>query len=99
MTYQLYKKDFAAGQTVTLGEVNQSSCVNYAVAVTAQQKTPIIGDINADGLCNKTDLVMMRDYLMTTGTLTPEQGVIADINADGKLNAVDLTLLKRILLK
>jgi pectinesterase len=99
VTYQLYKKDFAAGQTVTLGEVNQASCVNYAVAVTAQQKTPVIGDINADGICNKTDLVMMRDYLLTTGTLTPEQGAIADMNADGKLNAVDLTLLKQLLMK
>ena len=99
MTYQLHKKDFAAGQTVTLGEVNQASCVNYAVAVTAQQKTPVIGDINADGICNKTDLVMMRDYLLTTGTLTPEQGAIADMNADGKLNAVDLTLLKQLLMK
>ena len=99
VTYQLYKKDFAAGQTVTLGEVNQASCVNYAVAVTAQQKTPVIGDINADGICNKTDLVMMRDYLLTTGALTPEQGAIADMNADGKLNAVDLTLLKQLLMK
>lgn len=59
----------------------------------------MIGDINADGVCDKTDLVMLRDYLLTVGTLTPEQGAIADLNADGKLNAVDLTLLKRILIK
>lgn len=97
--HQLYKKDFNAGETVTLGEVNQSGCVNYAVAATAQQTVPVIGDINADGICNKTDLVMLRDYLLTAGTLTPEQGKNADMNADGKLNAIDLTLLKRILIK
>ena len=99
VTYQLYKMDFNVGETVTLGEVNQSGCVNYAVAVTAKQAAPVIGDINADGVCDKTDLVMLRDYLLTVGTLTPEQGAIADLNADGKLNAVDLTLLKRILIK
>ena len=99
VTYQLYKKDFAAGQTVTLGEVNQSSCVNYAVAVTAKQAAPVTGDINADGACGIADLVMMHKYLMRTGDLTPEQGAIADMNRDGKINAKDLTLLKRILLK
>ena len=99
VTYQLYKKDFAAGQTVTLGEVNQSSCVNYAVAVTAKQAAPVIGDINADGTCDLADLVMMHKYLMRTGDLTPEQGAIADMNRDGKISAKDLTLLKRILLQ
>ena len=99
VTYQLWKKDFSAGQTVTLGEVNQSSSVNYTVAVTEQkQPEPLEGDINADGICDKTDLVMMRDYLLTTGTLTPDQGKIADMNRDGKVNAIDFTTLKRLLM-
>ena len=97
VTYQLYKKDFAANETVTLGALNQANCVNYAVAVT-EQKQQVIGDINADGVCNLADVVMLQKYLLTTGTLTPDQGAIADLNKDGKLNAVDLTLLKRILL-
>jgi hypothetical protein len=97
VTYQLYKKDFAAGQTVTLGEVNQSSCVNYAVAVTAKQAAPVIGDINADGTCDLADLVMMHKYLLRSGDLTPAQGKAADMNRDGKISAKDLTLLKRIL--
>ena len=96
--YQLYKRDFAAGETVTLGALNQTSCVNYTVAAAAQKKAPVIGDINADGVCDLTDLVMMHKYLMKTGDLTPEQGAVADMNTDGKINAKDLTLLKRILL-
>ncbi|MBR4201746.1 MAG: rhamnogalacturonan lyase [Oscillospiraceae bacterium] len=97
VTYQLYKKDFSAGETVKLGALAQSSCVNYAVAVTAQ-KADVLGDINQDGICDQTDLVMMRDYLLTVGELTPEQGAIADMSKDGKINAIDLTLLKRLLL-
>ena len=99
VTYQLYKKDFAAGETVTLGALNQASCVNYAVAVTPQRAAPVIGDLNADGICDKADLVMMRDHLLTISALTPEQGAAADLNKDGKINAVDMTLLKQILLK
>ena len=96
VTYQLYRRDFAAGETITLGALNQSSFVNYAVAVPGKQAVP--GDINSDGACNPADLVMMRKYLLAAGKLTPEQGKIADMNHDGKINAVDFTLLKRILL-
>jgi rhamnogalacturonan endolyase len=99
VTYQLYKKDFAAGETVTLGALNQASCVNYAVAVTAQKAAPVIGDLNADGICDKADLIMMRDHLLTISALTPEQCAAADLNKDGKINAIDMTLLIQILLK
>ena len=98
VTYQLYQKDFAAGETVTLGVLGQSSCVNYSAAVTEQKKSPVTGDINADGICNQDDLVMMRDYLLTAGTLTAEQGAAADLNKDDIISAADLTELKRILL-
>ena len=99
VTYQLYKKDFAAGETVTLGALNQSSCVNYAVAVTALKAAPVIVDLNADGICDKADLIMMRDHLLTISALTPEQVAAADLNRDGKINAVDMTILKQILFK
>lgn len=98
VTYQLYQKDFAAGETVTLGVLGQSSCVNYAAAATEQKTAPVTGDINADGICDQDDLVMMRDYLLTAGTLTAEQGTAADLSRDDIINAADFTALKRILL-
>ena len=99
VTYRLYKKDYAADEIVTLGVLAQSSCVNYTVAVTEQKSEPvvIIGDINADGICDTTDLVMMQKYLLTMEQLTTEQFAAADLNQDGSVTAVDLTLLKRIL--
>ena len=83
---------------MTLGVLAQTSCVNYSVAVT-EQKHRIPGDINADGTCDRLDLVMMHQYLMTEGTLTAEEGAVADMNQDGRLNAADLTMLKHILLQ
>ena len=99
VSYVLYAKEMDAGESVVLGENGQTSgCVNYTVAVVPKQAASVTGDINADGVCDKTDLVMMRDYLLTAGTLTPEQAAIADMNSDGRLNAADLTLLKQMLM-
>lgn len=100
VTYQLYKKDYAEGETVTLGILNQSSCVNYTVAAAEQKQAPetVIGDIDGDGLCNIADLVMMQKYLLTAETLTPEQGRAADMNQDGRVTSADFALLKRLLL-
>ena len=98
VTYQLYCKNFAANEIITLGALNQANCVNYAVAATAQQPKITIGDINADGICNVADVIMMQKYLLTVEQFTAEQAMVADLNADGRLNAVDLTLLKRILI-
>ncbi len=100
VSFVLYAKEMDAGESVVLGENGQTSgCVNYTVAVVPKQAAAVTGDINADGVCDKTDVVMMRDYLLTVGTLTPEQAAIADMNSDGRLNAVDLTLLKQMLMK
>ena len=98
MTYQLYCKNFAANEIITLGALNQANCVNYAVAATAQQPKITIGAINAAGICNVADVIMMQKYLLTVEQFTAEQAMVADLNADGRLNAVDLTLLKRILI-
>ena len=96
----VYAKTVAAGENVILGSNGQSSgCVNYAVSVKPKQLEPVIGDINANGVCDRADVVMLQKYLLTEETLNAEQAAIADMNADEKLNAVDLTLLKRILIQ
>ncbi len=98
VTYQLYKKDYSAGETVTLGVLAQSSCVNYAVAVTAQKAAPVIGDVNADGKCDIADAVLLQKYLLTIETALPDWQA-GDLDGNGKLNAADLTLLKRLLIQ
>ncbi len=97
VTYQLYKKDFTAGQTVTLGALGQANCVNYTVAVTAQQAYSVRGDVNADGKCDIADIIALRDWLITkSNTLADWQA--GDLDENGRINAADLTLLKRLVM-
>ena len=97
VSFSIYVKDFAAGETVTLGTNGQSSgCVNYTVAVTEQQA--IRGDVNADGAVNLADAVTLQKYLLTATKTLPDWQA-GDMDENGRLNAVDLTLLKRMLLK
>ncbi len=97
VTYQLYRKEFSAGEKVTLGALAQTSCVNYVAAAIAQEKA-VIGDIDGNGACDRTDLTWMLKYLLTSGNLTAEQGAAADLNRDGFVTSADLTILKSLLL-
>ncbi|MBR4201744.1 MAG: RICIN domain-containing protein [Oscillospiraceae bacterium] len=90
--FDLYSKSVKAGETITLGANGQSSyCVNYTVIASLPKQ-----DITGDGVTDLQDVIALRDYLLTTGTL--KNPAAADRNGDGKINAIDLTLLKRELL-
>lgn len=53
------------------------------------------GDINADGVTDHADAVLLADWLRAkTAEIAAEQ---ADLNSDSRLDAKDLTLLKRLL--
>ncbi len=54
------------------------------------------GDVNADGQCSVTDLIMLQKYLLGAGDLTaPGNGELCE---DGRLDVYDLAFLKRLLL-
>ena len=97
VTYQLYRKEFNAGEKVTLGALAQTSCVNYVAAAIAQEKA-VIGDIDGNGVCDRTDLTWMLKFILTSGDLTAEQGAAADLNHDGTVSSADLAILKSILI-
>lgn len=98
VNYVLYEKNFAAGETITLGANGQSSgVVNYIAAVT-EQKAPALlkGDLNADGAVDSLDVSLIHDYLLCrTETLSQD----ADLNQDGVVNVFDLSLIKQLILK
>lgn len=55
-----------------------------------------LGDINADGVTDSKDVLLLRDWLL--GIPVSGNATAGDMNGDRKLDARDLTLLKRMLL-
>ncbi len=83
VTFVLYAKTLKQGESVTLGANGQSAgCMNYIL-------------LAADGSAADADPADLLQYLLTSGSLTPDAGKAADSDSDGILTAADLSLLKR----
>lgn len=109
VTYEVYRKEFKAGETVTVGVNGDSGTVNYIVAVKRYEapavtepetqpteRTAMAGDVNADGVLAVSDAVMLQKWLLGCTALTDADA--ADLNGDGVIDIFDLALLKRALL-
>ena len=57
--------------------------------------TFLTGDLNADGVIDRSDIELLRQYLLTADPVPAER---ADIVPDGILNAADLSALKNLVL-
>ncbi len=100
VTFVVYKKTFAQGDTITLGSNGQSAyCVNYALFAKETEVSPAVGDINADSEVNIADLVMLRNHLMCIDPLDDEQYAAADVISDGVIDTFDLVKLRQIVFK
>ncbi len=98
VTFNLYSKEVASGEIVTLGSNGQTSgCVNYTVMAVEQSAeiTGIWGDANGDGKSNAMDATLVARYAIGTYTLTDTAMYLCDVNGDGKVNAMDATLIAR----
>lgn len=97
VTFDLYKKSFKAGETVTLGTNGQSaSCINYTVFAVPESSS-LQGDVNIDGAANSADLVQLQQYLLRRTSITSQQAEYADMNADSVVNIFDMILLRKLL--
>lgn len=98
VTFDIYQKEFKAGDVVSLGTNGQSSyCVNYAVLVTETEPPKIKGDVNADGSVNIADLVMMCNWLLGSNELTDWEA--GDLCEDGVIDTFDFVLLRKLILQ
>ncbi len=55
---------------------------------------PVVGDINADGVCDLSDVKLLRDWLIVEPDIVLADWKAGDMNSDGKLNGADLALIK-----
>ncbi|MBO5384476.1 MAG: dockerin type I repeat-containing protein [Ruminococcus sp.] len=54
------------------------------------------GDVNADGLFDVADLVMMQKAVLGSGTLTDHTA--GNLSNDGAIDCFDLTMMRKMLL-
>ena len=95
VSYNIYRKDYKAGETVTLGSNGTSSgCVNYTVLVSGvQAQKTLAGDVNCDGIVNESDSAALKRSLCKMATLSGEGYKNADVNGDNAVDSKDMKLL------
>ncbi|MBR3448749.1 MAG: dockerin type I repeat-containing protein [Oscillospiraceae bacterium] len=64
-----------------------------------QPEAFVRGDVNADGVCNAADAVLLQKWLLAVPDTVLVRSNAADMLADGRLDAADLSIMKRALLK
>ncbi|MBR2087609.1 MAG: family 43 glycosylhydrolase [Oscillospiraceae bacterium] len=97
VTYNVYRKDVKANDTVTIGMNGIANSVNFFAAVKPYEaaQTYLRGDLNQDGAIDVFDLALLKRGL-TSGMDTLTAG-IADVNADGKADSKDAEHLTKYL--
>ncbi|MBR3267875.1 MAG: glycosyl hydrolase 53 family protein [Oscillospiraceae bacterium] len=78
------------GKAVITGFLNGKEVGQISVTVRLLK-----GDLNADGVSDAPDAVLLAAYLRTESNLSADAAEQADFDENGILNAIDLTLLKR----
>ena len=99
VTYEVYRRDVKAGETVTVGINGDAGTVNYVIAAlpyAAPAPEKPAGDVDADGARSVADAVALQRYLLMTGTLADPAA--ADLDGNGTVDVFDLAYLKRLLL-
>lgn len=105
--FYVFRKDFDAGETVSLGDNGTGqSVVQYTVLAQTRQTEPslsvrMLGDADCSDDVNVLDAVLMARVIgESEGAELSDQGKInADCNQDGTTTSSDLTLLLRYLAK
>lgn len=91
--------------TITIGayseaqyrEIYASDSFNYAFGAPLPEY--LRGDVNADGLFNISDVVLLQKWFLATPDTNLANWKAADLCADNKLNVFDLCVMKRELLQ
>ena len=97
VSFMMYKKDVKKGEKITLGSNGQTyMCVNYIVM--AVPSVMLAGDINADGMVEVADLVLLNKQLLGSTSLDETQSAAADVNGDGVIDIFDELRLRKLII-
>lgn len=76
------------GDIVTIKSGNESR--NFRIV--------IYGDVNGDGQISAVDYVKIKNYIMSSGSLSGSYKLAADVNKDGQISAVDYVNVKNYIM-
>ncbi len=75
---------------------NAAQCADKMVSEYIQNR-PVPGDVNNDGTTDLSDLVHLRNFILTCDVMSLEKPQNADMNSDGAVNINDFrTLMKQL---
>ncbi len=77
--------------------IYRNSPLIYLLSLTEEKQgaDEVRGDVNADGVFNIADVVMLQNYLVRSGSVTDWQA--GDLCQDNKLDVFDLVIMKQSL--
>lgn len=87
------RKCFAAVMSAVMA---MSSSFPFLQSMAVSAADPVKGDLNADGMINADDIMLLQNYLSGARELSVVQKIYADITGDGKVNIFDLSQLKAV---
>lgn len=83
------------------GATNSSSTFGTGAQINFEGKTynlVVLGDVNGDGKIKASDYVLIKNYIMSNGSLNDVQKKAADINKDSSVKASDYVLIKNYIM-
>lgn len=88
-----------AETTTSTEETTTTDATTTTTTTVTTELGLLAGDINADGVVDLKDLVLLQKYLLHKEPLMAEQASCADLNGDNRLDVIDAILLRRLLLQ
>ena len=77
---------------------NAAMILLTASMIARTETTSVKGDVNADGVVNMADAVLLQKWLLTIPDVKLADWKAADVYEDDKLNVADLTAMKQMLI-
>lgn len=94
--YQFAYFETSTGEKYYTNEVEISFNSDITITAVYEETDEVIGDVNADGIFDVSDVVMLQKWLLCVGGIKDWKA--GDLCEDGVLNVFDLCLMKRMLL-
>jgi endo-1,4-beta-xylanase len=73
--------------------------IDYTEATETQAKSTVRGDVNADGVCDVMDVILLQKWLLGIPGTHLADWKAGDLCQDGVLDVFDLCMMKRIVMQ